>query len=235
MEIPILYQDQDILVCVKSAGVLSEKGGLPELLREQRGGEIYCVHRLDRAVGGVLVYARTSTAAAKLSAAVAGRQMDKQYLAVVSGRPELEAAELRDLLYHDPARNKSYVVRRARRGVREAASHYTLLDTAAYGPDTVSLLRIRLLTGRSHQIRVQFASRGMPLLGDGRYGSRYREEHLALWSWQLCFSHPAMGAAMQFRCPPPEELPWTLFPALFNGSAACQQAESVISCSQSFF
>lgn len=211
MAVSVLFEDESVLVCVKPAGLSSEEGGLPGLLREQYGGEIFCVHRLDKAVGGVMVYARTRESAAALSADVAARRLDKIYLAAAQGRPAEESGELCDLLYHDAAKNKSFVVRRPRRGVREARLRYRLLASADTDSGTLSLLRIRLETGRSHQIRVQLASRGMPLAGDGRYGSTLRGGPIALWAAELAFPHPATGETLRVSSPPPELWPWTLF------------------------
>lgn len=208
--IRLLYEDAQLLVCVKPAGLDTERE-LPARLRAQCGGEVYCVHRLDRVVGGVMVYARTRDAAAALSAASAERRLDKRYLAAVQGRPAQESAELRDLLYHDARKNKSYVVRRPRRGVREAVLRYRVLDAAETGEGALSLLAIRLETGRSHQIRVQFGSRGLPLAYDARYGSSLRGGEPALWSAALAFAHPSTGQALRFAARPPETWPWTLF------------------------
>ena len=211
MDTVILFQDSEVLVCLKPAGVLSETGGMPERLEKETDGSIYCVHRLDRAVGGVMVYARTREAAAALSASIAAGRMEKRYLAVVCGCPEEERARLKDLLYHDASRNKSYVVRRMRRGVREAELSYERLATAEADGKTLSLLGVTLFTGRSHQIRVQFASRGLPLTGDGRYGSPVRDCEIALWASSLAFPHPVTGKEMRFSAPPPERFPWILF------------------------
>ncbi len=211
MEIKILYEDAALAVCLKPPGVLSEEGGMPVLLRDILGGEIFCVHRLDRDVGGVMAYARTKKAAAALSAAIAAGGMRKRYLAVVQGVPDEPKGSVRDLLYHDAARNKSYVVNRPRRGVKEALLDYELLASAEREGRTLSALRIALLTGRSHQIRVQFASRGLPLVGDGRYGSAVRGCPLALWAEGLRFPHPVDGRELCFSCPPPACFPWTLF------------------------
>ena len=211
MPISILRQDEELIVCIKPAGLLSERGGLPERLEEQCGGAVYPVHRLDRDVGGVIVYARTRDAAAALSALIAARRMEKEYLAVVEGIPEAESGVLRDLLYHDCSRNKSYVVQRPRKGVKEAALRYRLLKTAETEQGTLSLLRISLDTGRSHQIRVQFASRRLPLAGDARYGSRVRAGGIALWSAALRFPDLHGGGERQFEALPPAVEPWTLF------------------------
>ncbi len=211
MEVQILFQDESILVCLKPPGVLSETGGMPELLEKTAGGSVFCVHRLDRAVGGVMVYARTKEAAAALSAVIAAGRMEKRYLAVVCGRPAEEKGSLKDLLYHDPGRNKSYVVRRMRRGVREAELSHEMLGSAERDGRMLSLLSVTLVTGRSHQIRVQLASRSLPLAGDGRYGSPVRDCDIALWSHALTFPHPATGERMAFSAPPPDSFPWTEF------------------------
>ena len=168
--IPILYLDNAILVCVNPAGILSQgapEGGtdLPVLLSRQCGGQVYPIHRLDRGVGGVMVYARTKPAAGALSRAVQLGALKKEYLCIVSGGPEAAEGIYRDLLFHDSTRNKTFVVQRLRKGVKEASLSYRVLDTSG----NRSLVRIQLHTGRTHQIRVQFASRGMPLLGDRKY------------------------------------------------------------------
>ena len=207
MPLQILYSDADIVACVKPAGVLSEEPGMPRLLSEALGGEFFCVHRLDRAVGGVMVYARTSAAAADLSRQISARQFHKEYLAVVQGRPNEDSAALRDLLFWDRAKNKSFVVKRQRGGVKEAELEYALLEAL---PE-LSLLRVILHTGRTHQIRVQFSSRALPLVGDVKYGSRYRDCALALWSHALGFRHPATGKPMSFSAMPEAVFPWNGF------------------------
>ncbi len=211
MEIEILYEDAQLAVCLKPPGVISEAGGMPELLGAQLGGAFFCVHRLDRLTGGVMVYARKRETAAALSARFAAGETQKRYLAAAQGVPEEGSGSFRDLLYHDAARGKSYVVKRARRGVKEALLDYELLGTAEHEGRTLSLLEIALHTGRSHQIRVQLASRGMPLVGDGRYGSALRSLPLGLWAESLRFPHPADGRELSFSAPPPNNLPWTLF------------------------
>ena len=209
----MLFEDKYLIVCLKPAGVLSEDGGMPELLAARCGApRIFCVHRLDKAVSGVMVYAKDGKTAAKLSELVSSRAVTKEYLAVVPGKPEEESGTLRDLLYHDAAKNKTFVVSRPRRGVKEAELAYETAATAcAEGVGDVSLLRVTLHTGRSHQIRAQFASRKLPLLGDGRYGSAVRNCGIALQSHRLAFVHPVTGEALDFTAPVPEAWPWTLF------------------------
>ena len=215
MDLNILYQDSSLVLCIKPVGVESEGEGMPRLLERQLGGPIFCVHRLDKAVGGLMVYARTKQAAAVLSAAVARREMEKAYLCVVPGAPEPPQGIMKDLLYRDAAKNKSFVVRRPRRGVREAELGYTLLER---GPES-SLVRVALHTGRSHQIRVQFSSRSMPLLGDVKYGSRERRCTIALWSCRLAFPHPATQKPVAFTALPPASFPWDGFSCLSGGEA----------------
>lgn len=216
--ITILYQDRDLAVCVKPSGIVSEGEGLPALLKEQLGGEFFCVHRLDRETAGLMVVARNGRSAAKLSEAFAGRSTEKEYLAAAEGAPEEKSGTMRDLLYHDAARNKTFVVQRERHGVREAALSWECLETVEDLQNSLSLFRVRLETGRSHQIRVQFAHRHMPLAGDRRYGSGIREKNLALWSCRISFPHPADGCIRTFSLMPPAEGIWGRFDSLRNGA-----------------
>lgn len=203
MQINILYEDMHIVVCIKPSGIVSENNGMPELLRVQCGcPEIFCVHRLDKNVGGVIVFAKTKVAAAGLSADIASGSLKKEYLALVQGIPDPESGIMHDLLYHDRERNKTYIVGRPRRGVKEAELEYKTVSSHG----ELSLVHIILHTGRSHQIRCQFASRSMPLAGDGKYGSRYRCRPLALWAYRLSFVHPVSGAELSFEALPPDEL-----------------------------
>lgn len=204
-KLSVLFQDAHIAVCVKPAGVDSQED-MRRLLGSQLGGKAFCVHRLDKAVGGVMVYARSACAAAALSRAITENALEKEYLAVCEGVPAPAEGEMRDLLYHDAAKNKTYVVQRQRRGVREALLNYQALETQA----GLSLVRVLLRTGRTHQIRVQFASRHLPLAGDGRYGAKTRGG-IALWSHALVFPHPAGGEPLRFTAAPPETEPWTRF------------------------
>ena len=178
----ILYSDKDIVVCVKPLGVDAEHG-VPQALTEALGGECYPIHRLDMNVGGVMVYARTRTAAAALSRAVQEGTLVKEYVALVHGTPP-EIGDWEDLLRKDSGKNKVFVVKRERRGVKKARLEYVRLTAS-----DSSLVRIRLHTGRSHQIRVQFASRGYPLVGDHKYGSRDPETAPMLFSCCLTFPY----------------------------------------------
>ena len=162
----ILYSDRELAVCVKPVGLDAEIQ-VPQALKEQLGGEIYPIHRLDKNVGGVMIYARTKQAATALSRAVQEGTMVKEYVALVHGEPP-QSGDWEDLLWKDARQNKVFVVKRVRGGVKKARLEFTRLEER----DTASLVRIRLHTGRSHQIRVQFASRGFPLVGDHKYGAR---------------------------------------------------------------
>lgn len=206
----ILYADAAVAVVVKPAGVLSQgdaEDAMPALLQKQLGGTIFPVHRLDQPTGGVMVYARTQDAAAKLSAQMQSEAFGKEYLAVLDGTPEPAEGELHDLLFFDRQKGKSYAVRRKRAGVKDARLAYRVLAQA----EGLTLVRVRLFTGRTHQIRVQFSSRGWPLTGDGKYGSRNNRCTPALWSAELHFAHPVTGETLTFRSQPPEAYPWTLF------------------------
>jgi len=205
----IIFYDAHIIVCQKDAGELSEGEGttaLPTLLASamKEAGEhtdIYTVHRLDRETVGVMVFARTSKAAAALSAVLNTDAFTKEYYALCHGRPEEDSATLTDLLYYDRKRGKSFVVDRQRAGVKEAVLDYTCLQTS----DDLSLLRIRLHTGRTHQIRVQLASRRHPLAGDRRYGAPKSEySTVALVAYRLTFPHPATGESMTFTAELPD-------------------------------
>jgi len=208
----ILYQDACFLVCIKPARVLStdEPGGLPELVREALGdpkADVRTVHRLDRVVSGVMVLARNANAASELSRQIREDQFRKEYLAVVHGRPENPEGTLHDLLARDKARRMTFVAEAPGKGVQEAALSYRVLEYA----NGMSLVRVRLHTGRTHQIRVQFSSRGMPLVGERKYAVWNDPCELALWSAKIGFYHPGTGEWVEFSKEPPVVFPWTEF------------------------
>lgn len=215
----VIYEDGYITVCVKEAGVLSEednnKRSMPRLLKERYANEskkdVYTVHRLDKNVGGVMLFARTQKAASILTAAIRERDFLKEYIAVVYGAlPEKEGV-FNDLLFHDASQNKTYTVKKMHKGVREATLHYECVCSLQHGEKTLSLVKVKLDTGRTHQIRVQFASRRLPLVGDGRYGSGDKGDRPALWAHHIAFIHPKTGKPMDFKVSPPNIYPFELF------------------------
>ena len=204
----IIYQDADIVVCVKPSRVLStdEPGGLPELVRQALGTEdVRTVHRLDRVVSGLMVLARNAQAASELSRQIREDVFQKEYLAVVHGAPEEDAGRFCDLLLRDKARKMTMVATEPGKGVQEAILTYRVLAKK----DSMSRVRIQLQTGRTHQIRVQFASRGLPLVGERKYSALEDPCEIALWSYRIAFAHPKTGEAMEFVLEPPENYPWT--------------------------
>lgn len=219
--IRILYEDEACLVAEKPQGIPAEDGGagsLPSLLRAYRtergeNAEIYPVHRLDKPTGGAILYAKTKEAAARLSAAVAAREMGKRYLAVVVGVPDAGEGRLSDFLYHDKRQNKVFVVKGGRKGAKEAILDYRVIGTAAHGGECLSLVEVTLLTGRTHQIRAQFASRRMPVYGDRRYGAGVSLSggRIALWSHALNLGAAGNGGGVHAVSFPPREHPWSLF------------------------
>ncbi len=205
----ILHIDPDIIVCIKPARVLStdEPGGLPDLLREALGepkADIRTVHRLDRVVSGVMVLARNAKAASELSRQIREDAFRKEYLAVIHGCPEEKSGTLRDLLYRDKARRMTMVAGAPVKGVQEALLDYETVNSG----EEMSRVRIHLRTGRTHQIRVQFASRNMPLVGERKYGTLEDPCEIALWSRKVGFIHPAKGNWVEFTKDPPEIYPW---------------------------
>ena len=180
----ILLENRDFVVVVKPVG-LDAQAGVPEEIMRQLGGECFTVHRLDLNVGGVMVYARTKAAAAALSKLIQDGAMVKEYVALVHGEPP-ETGDWEDLLFKDSAKNKVFVVKHQRNGVKKARLEYRRLTQGE-----TSLVRIRLHTGRSHQIRVQFASRKFPLVGDHKYGSKDGATAPMLFS--CCLTFPWKG------------------------------------------
>lgn len=208
----ILFEDKHLIFAVKPKGVLSQSGegeNMIDLLIEGRG-EIFPIHRLDKSVSGVMVFAKTKAAAGKLSAMVQNNEIKKEYLAVVCGKPQEKCAVLEDLLFKDSSKNKSFVVKRMRKGVKKASLEYETMGTVIDDNKELSLLKILLHTGRTHQIRVQFSSRKLPLLGDGRYGGKAKCD-VALFSHSLTLKHPFTGEELHFKADPPAEYPWNLF------------------------
>lgn len=206
--IEILEQTPGLVACIKPVGVRAQgeaPDALPALLAKQLGAGVYPVHRLDQAVGGLMVFARTGAMAAKLSQAMAEGTLQKEYLAVLGARPKDDSGELFDLLFHDRFKNKTYVVSKERKGVKKASLSYRVVAEA----DGLCLVHVRLHTGRTHQIRVQFASRGMPLVGDGKYGSRKNAASPALWSYALTV--PMDGAIARIRALPEAAGVWAPF------------------------
>lgn len=202
MELKILHHDKDIVICVKPAGVSSENtenhDGLPDLLSEQLGEKyIATLHRLDVGVGGVMAYALNQKSAAFLSKEISEGRFDKRYFARVYGCPGEKSGIFEDLLFKDSKKNKSFVVKKERKGVKKAKLSYEVVETDG----KTSLVDILLFTGRSHQIRVQFSSRNMPLVGDGKYGAKDNEKNIALMCHSLSFTHPRSGENVTFDIP----------------------------------
>lgn len=193
----VLYYDDEIVVAVKDAGILSQsddkdRKNMPAELTRELGGPIYAVHRLDRETAGVMVFARNKNSAAVLSSAIAEGNFEKEYLAIVSGALEEKTGQMEDLLYFDRTKNKVFPVKRERKGVKKALLSYEVLNEK----DGLSLVLVKPKTGRTHQIRVQFASRRHPLYGDRKYGGS--GDHLALFCRSLAFSHPKSGKKVSF-------------------------------------
>ena len=206
--IDIVYLDEDIVVCVKPPRVLStdEPGGLPELLRQRVGTQDFrTVHRLDRVVSGLMVVARNAAAASELSCQIREDRFEKEYQAVLHGVPKKSEDRLTDLLLRDKARKMTMVVQEPGKDVVSAALRYRVLASNS----RLTRVQIQLETGRTHQIRVQFASRGLPLVGERKYSELDDPCEIALWSYHLAFTHPTTGKRMEFSKEPPLVYPWT--------------------------
>lgn len=207
----IIYKDNDIVVCVKPARVLStdEPGGMPQLVREALGDEntdVRTVHRLDRVVSGLMVLARNAESASALGKQIQDGVFRKEYLAVAHGDVP-DSGTMTDLLIRDKARRMTFVTDKPQKGAQEAILHYETIQRRA----EKSLVRIELVTGRTHQIRCQFASRGFPLVGERKYSTLEDNCEIALLSHRLRFLHPKSGEAFDFSLNPPEEFPWSAF------------------------
>ncbi len=227
----VLFEDKNIIVCEKPVGVHSEEKegclSMPKLIREHKihnGEDSYVgvVHRLDVTTGGVILYAKNKKAAAFYSAIVGDKEkFTKEYYAVIHGKPEENEAVLEDFLFKDSRKNKSFVVKKMRNGVKRASLEYELVSTASADEKIFSLIKIKLHTGRTHQIRVQFSSRGFSLVGDGKYGSKDNGCEAALWAYKLTadkFSSKNAGEKDEFVSYPDFSLyPWYLFEAVLKG------------------
>ncbi len=235
-DITVLFEDNNIIAAIKPAGVLSQAGNTADmisLLGEGRG-EIYPLHRLDKNVGGVMVFAKNKQAAAKMSQLISENRMSKSYYAVLCGKPEEDCAVLEDLLFKDSSKNKSFVVKRMRKGVKKASLEYKTVESVQTDSGFLTLVKVKLHTGRTHQIRVQFSSRKLPvkvklhtgrthqirvqfssrklpLLGDGRYGGKSDKCDIALWSTEISFISPFDRQNLTFKAPLPQQYPWNLF------------------------
>ena len=210
VDFQILYSDAQLLVCIKPPRVLStdEPGGVPDLCRAALSDpNIRTVHRLDRVVSGLMVLARTRRAASDLSSQIRDGIFHKEYQAVLHGIPDAPAGTLRDLLWRSQPERRTYVVREPGKDVQEAILHYEVLAQTA----DLSKVRIELVTGRTHQIRCQFSSRDLPLVGDRKYSLHEDDCEIALWSGLLRFRHPKTGQELTFTAPVPDEFPWNQF------------------------
>ena len=208
----IIYQDKDILVCIKPSGVKStdEPGGVPSLVREALGdpdANVRTVHRLDQVVSGLMVLARRAKAASELSRQIRDGEFEKEYLAVVSGHLQQETGTFTDLLLRNKAERKTYVVQQPEKDAQEAVLDYARLAETEH----LTKVKVILRTGRTHQIRCQFSSHGLPLVGDKKYGGPEIDAPIALWSYRLAFHHPYTGKRMEFVREPPQLEPWIQF------------------------
>lgn len=211
-QLQILHLEDSFVVCLKPARVLStdEPGGMPELVRQALGEPDACVrtvHRLDRVVAGLMVLARTPQAASELSRQIRQGEFEKEYQAVVHGCGLAPRGTMTDLLLRSKPERKTYVVTQPGKGVQEAILDYQVEAEQ----EALTWVRIQLRTGRTHQIRAQFSSRGYPLVGDRKYSLLDDGCQIALWSSRLSFRHPITGERLTFQAPPPEEYPWNLF------------------------
>jgi 23S rRNA pseudouridine1911/1915/1917 synthase len=219
--VSILYEDNHLLVVVKPPNMLSQGDytgdlDLLTLMKEyikvtyDKPGNVYLglVHRLDRPVGGVMVFAKTSKAAARLTKQIQAGEMGRRYLAVVEGIPHPLEGSLENYLLKDAESNQVKVVPKGTPGAKWASLSYAVVGVS----ENMSLVRLELHTGRAHQIRVQMAHAGFPLVGDVRYGRRTRRNlQIALWGYELQLIHPTLQEKMTFTAPPPERYPWNMF------------------------
>lgn len=220
--IKILYKDKNILICEKPIGIPSERTtdgqeGIADILcRENEIDTLFIVHRLDRNVSGVMLIAKNKAAAGKFSALVSEQKLNKEYFAVVHGKPDEDCGIYKDLLFRDSSSGKTFVTDKMRKGVKEASLEYRTLATVQNEDGELSLVRIKLHTGRTHQIRTQFASRQMPLFGDGKYGSHTNRGNIALFATRLSFLHPFTKKEIDIQLLPEENYPFDLFSDILN-------------------
>ena len=217
----ILFKNKDFTVCIKPQGIPSQPDPSgcvdmtallsEELIKNGEKSDIFVVHRLDRSTGGLIIYARNKEAAAAFSRLVAEKDgFQKEYLAVISGMPENESGNMTDYLFKDSAQKKAFVVKSERKGAKLASLDFKTLQTVSEDDKIFSLLRITLNTGRFHQIRAQLSSRGMPIYGDGKYGSREKAPNFALWASKITFIYK--GKNYEFESAPDlSQKPWNLF------------------------
>ena len=183
---------------------------MPDLVREALGdpkANVRTVHRLDRVVSGLMVLARSASAASALSEQIRQQTFQKEYQAVIHGHPEKDSGEFRDLLLRNKQERKTYIVTEPAKGVQEAILTYQVQAKT----EDMTRVRIQLQTGRTHQIRAQFSGRGLPLVGDRKYSLLEDDCEIALWSYRLAFNHPKIGKPMEFILEPPKDYPWSSF------------------------
>jgi len=215
LRVQILYRDENLIICEKPVGISSESPGLPDIISDMTGVTVYPVHRLDTGTGGVAVLALSKTACQDVQNIFQNRLIIKEYFAVVEGIMPEKNGVFADYLFHDKYKNKSYVVSRPRKGVKEASCEWSVTDSIHAKEGTLSLIKIKLHTGRTHQIRVQFGSRGFPLVGDRKYGSRIKAEIPALWAFRIRFKYPSdTKSYIDVHSFPPRTFPWDLFSEL---------------------
>ena len=220
--IKVIYEDNHLLVVEKPVNILSQGDDtndkdmvnlLKQYVKEKynKPGNVFIglVHRLDRPVGGVMVFAKTSKAASRLSEQVRNKTFKKVYRAIIHGKMDKKESTLRDYLYKNKKTNMVSVVNKNHKEAKDAELSYKTLNKE----NGFSLVEINLKTGRSHQIRVQFASRKHPLFGDQRYGQDVNKvgQQISLWSYKIEIQHPTTKEKMEFTCEPPQEYPWNIF------------------------
>ena len=215
--IQVLYSDARFLICRKPPHILSESPGLPDILCQQENiPRLFPVHRLDQETGGTLLLAKDASACAALQQLFISGLISKEYVAVAPTTNNQISGTYQDLLFHDRRQNKTFVVKKLRKGVKKAECSWNILATQAIQNCSLSLYRVLLHSGRSHQIRVQFASRGFPLYGDRRYGSSFSCT-LALWAYNISFFNP-FNPRQLVSCTslPPDDIPWSFFHETFS-------------------